>query len=94
MTLKVKMRRLWGWFPTTVHTGSGFWEDKWLLRTLKQTKREKGRVTITIPHEIMVRSQPQIPIPGSDSESAAKFRKITELLRLRSSVMVEVLHTE
>ena len=72
----------------------GFWEDKWLLRTLKQTKREKGRVTITIPHEIMVRSQPQIPIPGSDSESAAKFRKITELLRLRSSVMVEVLHTE
>ena len=45
-------------------------EDKWLvLRTLKHTKREKGRVTITIPHEIMVRSQPQIPIPGSVSSA-------------------------
>ena len=36
---------------------------------MKQTKREKGSVMATIPHEIMVRSQPQIPMPLSDSSA-------------------------
>ena len=35
--------------------------------TLKQTKSENGRVTMTNAHEIMVSSQPQRPMPGSDS---------------------------
>ena len=37
--------------------------------TLKQTKSENGSVTATMPHEIMVRSQPQIPMPLSDSSA-------------------------
>ena len=40
--------------------------------TLKHTKREKGSVTATIPHEIMVSSQPQIPMPLSDSSAEMK----------------------
>ena len=43
--------------------------------TLKQTKREKGRVTITNPHEIMVSSQPQRPMPGVSSPARRQARK-------------------
>ena len=35
--------------------------------TLKQTQREKGSVMMTTNHEMEVRSQPHIPIPGSGS---------------------------
>merc|ERR1719203_2653604 len=35
--------------------------------TLKQTQREKGSVTRTRPHEIIVRSRPHRPTPLSDS---------------------------
>ena len=37
--------------------------------TLKQTKSENGSVTATMPHEIMVRSHPQRPMPLSDSSA-------------------------
>ena len=49
---------------------------------MKQTKSENGSVTATMPHEIMVRSHPQRPIPLSDS-SAERGRK-----KGRSSVKV------
>ena len=45
--------------------------------TLKQTNNEKGRVIITIPHEIIVRSHPQRPMPDSVS-SAEKGREERE----------------
>ena len=35
--------------------------------TLKQTQSEKGNVTMTMSHENAVRSQPQTPIPTSES---------------------------
>ena len=41
---------------------------------MKQTNSEKGSVIMTIPHEIMVSSHPQRPIPDSVS-SAAKGRE-------------------
>ena len=41
---------------------------------MKQTKSEKGSVTTTKPQEMAVRSQPQRPIPLSDS-SAGKERE-------------------
>ena len=45
---------------------------------MKHTKRENGSVTATIPHEIMVRSQPQRPMPLSDSsaETGREARKV------------------
>ena len=50
---------------------------------MKQTKREKGSVMATIPHEIMVRSQPQRPMPLSDSSAETQRGE-----RERSSVKV------
>ena len=37
---------------------------------MKQTNNENGRVIMTMPHEIMVRSHPQRPIPESVSSAA------------------------
>ena len=37
--------------------------------TLKQTVREKGRVTRTRASERTVRAQPQTPIPGGGADS-------------------------
>ena len=48
----------------------------WLILTLKQTKREKGRVTITSSHEMAVNSHPHIPIPTSSDSPAEKERKL------------------
>ncbi len=36
---------------------------------MKHTKSENGSVTATMPHEIIVSSQPQRPIPLSDSSA-------------------------
>ena len=52
-----------------------------LSLTLKQTNNEKGRVIITIPHEIIVRSHPQRPMPESDSSAGKKWRGERELER-------------
>ncbi len=43
---------------------------------MKQTHKEKGRVTITISHEKAVRSQPQTPIPTSESPAEKNVKKI------------------
>ena len=51
--------------------------------TLKQTQREKGIVTRTRAHEIIVRSSPQSPTPLSDS-SAVTRNRTTQLLSLVS----------
>jgi len=50
--------------------------------TLKQTQREKGIVTRTRAHEIIVRSSPQSPTPLSDSSAVTRNR--TQLLSLVS----------
>ena len=42
---------------------------------MKQTNNENGRVIMTMPHEIMVRSHPQIPMPLSDSSAEKKKRE-------------------
>ena len=42
---------------------------------MKQTNNEKGRVIITIPHEIIVRSHPQRPMPESDSSAGKKWER-------------------
>ena len=42
--------------------------------TLKQTQREKGIVTRTRAHEIIVRSSPQSPTPLSDSSAVTRNR--------------------
>ena len=52
--------------------------------TLKQTQREKGSVTRTRPHEIIVRSRPHRPTPLSDSsaENNTKNRHISYSFRV------------
>ncbi len=46
------------------------------LNTLKQTHKEKGRVTMTISHEKAVRSQPQTPMPTSESPAEKNVKKL------------------
>ena len=51
--------------------------------TLKHTKREKGSVTATIPHEIMVSSQPQSPMPlSASSAEMSKRRGVVKVLHI------------
>ena len=45
--------------------------------TLKQTQREKGRVTMTRPQDMAVRSHPHSPMPLSDSSAASQKKKNT-----------------
>ena len=42
---------------------------------MKQTNSENGRVIMTMPHEIMVRSHPQRPIPESVSSAATEVEE-------------------
>jgi len=43
---------------------------------LKQTQSENGKVTNTSAHEIAVKSQPQSPIPLSDSSAVMKISSL------------------
>ena len=50
--------------------------------TLKQTHSENGRVTTTKTHEMAVSSQPQRPMPLSDSSAEMENKKIFNMVIL------------
>merc|ERR1719203_1105933 len=56
--------------------------------TLKQTQREKGSVTRTRPHEIIVRSRPHRPTPLSDSSALPSDLLTSLAFMLRQSLVL------
>ena len=58
----------------------------WLKFTLKQTQREKGRVTMTRPQDMAVRSHPHSPMPLSDSSAASQKKKNTRYYYQRNTL--------
>ena len=76
-----------GRFPKPRHSLQGFPGiasscNNYIYRTLKQTKREKGRVTMTNPQEIMVSSHPHRPMPGSDSPARKEWTELATVVRV------------